>query len=128
MVNGQILLGDTSGPTPNDTFPIPPLAGMIETMYPFYFGPLAGTSTPDKDDVASLSALYPAPGFADHHGTRSPARIFAPNGTTPLTGVNVIASNVANPFDDAVSAISSDFAIDYTPTGSRSSASTPCAA
>ena len=29
-VNGQILLGDTSGPTPNNTFPVPPLAELIE--------------------------------------------------------------------------------------------------
>ncbi|HWM94181.1 MAG TPA: hypothetical protein VN493_25715 [Thermoanaerobaculia bacterium] len=114
VVNGQILLGDNSGPTPNDTFPIPPLAGLIETMYPFYFGVAAGTSTPHADDIAGLSTLYPAPGFAAATATIA-GRILGPNGTTPLTGVNVIARNVANPFADAVSAISSDFAIDYTP-------------
>ena len=114
VVNGQILLGDNSGPTPNDTFPIPPLAGLIETMYPFYFGPASGASTPHADDIAGLSTLYPTPGFAAASATIT-GRILAPNGTTPLTGVNVIARNTANPFVDAVSAISSDFAFDFTP-------------
>lgn len=114
VVNGQILLGDTTGPTPNDTFPFVPLNGLIETMYPFYFGTEAGFSTPEKDDVASLAALYPEPSFALTTG-KITGSIIAPNGTTPLTGVNVIARNVANPFVDAVSAISSDYAVDYTP-------------
>ncbi len=114
VVNGQIALGDHSGPTPNDTFPIGSLVNLIETMYPFYFGTAAGTSTPHPDDVASLAALYPEPSFATTTATIT-GTIFGPNGTTPLTGVNVIARNVANPFVDAVSAISSDFAVDYTP-------------
>lgn len=114
VVNGQVVLGDTTGPTPNDTFPFVPLNELIETMYPFYFGPEAGFSTPEKDDVASLAALYPEPAFATTTGTVT-GTIIAPNGTTPLTGVNVIARNVANPFVDAVSAISSDYATDYTP-------------
>jgi hypothetical protein len=114
VVNGQILIGDTTGPTPNDTFPIADLTGLIETMYPFYFGPAAGFSTPEKDDVASLAALYPEPSFLLTTGAIT-GSIIAPNGTTPLTGVNVIARNVADPFLDAVSAISSDYAVDYTP-------------
>lgn len=112
VVNGQIVIGDTTGPSPNDTFPLTPLNDRIETMYPFYFGTVAGTSTPDKDDVASLSTLYPEPSFAATTGTVT-GFILAPNGTTRLTGVNVIARNVADPFGDAVSAISSDYAIDY---------------
>ncbi|MES1241521.1 MAG: hypothetical protein ABUT39_07870 [Acidobacteriota bacterium] len=112
VVNGQILLGDNSGPTPNDTFPIPSLAGKVETMYPFYFGTAAGTSSPEKDDISGLSALYPAATFASTTATIT-GKILGPNGTTPLTGVNVIARNTANPFVDAVSAISSDYAVDY---------------
>ncbi|HEX5716613.1 MAG TPA: hypothetical protein VF179_10670 [Thermoanaerobaculia bacterium] len=112
-VNGQILLaGDHSGPTPNNTFPIPPLNGLIETMYPFYFGPLAGTSTPHADDIAGLSTLYPTPGFGAASATIT-GNILGPNGTTQLTGVNVIARNTANPFVDAVSALSSDFAFSF---------------
>ncbi|MGH9373753.1 MAG: hypothetical protein ACRD15_19710, partial [Vicinamibacterales bacterium] len=112
VVNGQIALGDNSGPTPNNTFPIPPLAGRIETMYPFYFGSNAGWSSPHLDDVAGLSTLYPVASFAAAHGTIT-GLILASNGRTKLTGANVIARNIANPFADAVSAISSDYAIGY---------------
>lgn len=116
VVNGQIAgFGDNSGPTPNDTFPVPSMAGKVETMYPFLFaGDAGGAVTPHADDIAIFSHLYPAPTFPFSTGTIS-GSIFAPNGTTPLTGVNVIARNVLNPYDDAVSAISSDFADDYTP-------------
>ncbi len=111
VVNGQIVLGDNSGPTPNDTFPIVSLVGKVETMYPFYFGPAAGMSTPHADDIAMLSFLYPSPGYAATRATIS-GKILGPNGTARITGVNVIARNVASPYDDAVSAISSDFATD----------------
>lgn len=114
VVNGQIAIGDTSGPTPNDTFPVGSLVDQIETMYPFYLGTAAGFSTPDNDDIASLSTLYPEPSFAATTGSIT-GTILAPNGTTPLTGVNVIARNVADPFGDAVSSISSDFTNNYTP-------------
>ncbi|MEM7051167.1 MAG: hypothetical protein AAF604_15975 [Acidobacteriota bacterium] len=113
-VNGQLVFGDTSGPFPDDTFPVPPLGGTIETMYPLYFGPVAGTSTPHRDDIAALSTLYPAPDFSATTGTIG-GTILGPNGTTPLTGVNVIARNLADPFLDAVSAISSATTDDFAP-------------
>lgn len=107
VVNGQIPLGDTSGPEPDNTFPVPNLAGRIETMYPFLFIG-GGQATLHKDDVSSISTIYPEPAFAATTGTIT-GRILSPNGTTLETGVNVIARNTADPFDDAVSAISSDF-------------------
>jgi hypothetical protein len=112
VVNGQAIgFGDATGPSPFDTFGPPPdpfVNDVIETMYPFYFGPGSGTQTLEADDLAILSTLYPEPSFMASTGTIR-GTIFAPNGTTRLTGVNVIARNVADPFEDAVSAISSDF-------------------
>lgn len=111
VVNGQAVgFGDATGPSPANTFgPAPSPAGeAIETMYPFYFGPGSGTQNLNLDDRASLSTLYPEASFAANSGAIS-GTIFAPNGTTRLTGVNVIARNIADPFNDASSAISSDF-------------------
>lgn len=113
VVNGQIFIGDTTGPTPdNATFGFPPSPDgveVIETMYPFLFSGIDQLSrTPHADDIAILSTLYPEPSFFADTGSIA-GTIYAPNGTTKLTGVNVIARNVADPFVDAVSAISSDF-------------------
>ena len=114
VVNGQAgILGDTTGPTPFNTFPRPSFVGLIETMYPFLVAN-GGQATPHADDIAFFSYLYPEPGWAATTGAIT-GRIIAPNNRTPLTGVNVIARNVANPFVDAVSAISSDFATNYAP-------------
>ncbi|MFN0066546.1 MAG: pre-peptidase C-terminal domain-containing protein [Limisphaerales bacterium] len=112
VVNGQIYIGDTTGPSPdNSTFGSPPdpfAEDVVETMYPFYFGSGIGTGTPEKDDVAALSTLYPEPDFATTTGNIA-GFIYASDGVTPLSGVNVIARNLANPFHDAVSAISGDY-------------------
>jgi len=119
VVNGQIYLGsaggDDTGPSPLSPYPAPSdpfAADVIETMYPFYYGPGIGTQTLHRDDIASVSALYPTPSFPTATGTIT-GTIFASNGTTRLSGVNVIARNEANPFQDAVSAISGDYTEDF---------------
>ncbi len=115
-LNGQLVGfsegGDTSGPTPdNTTFGTPSFLGteVIETMYPFYFSTTpsgqVGMRTPHADDIASISMIYPAPDFASTTGTIS-GTILAPNGVTRLSGVNVIARNINDPFVDAVSTFS----------------------
>ncbi len=117
-LNGQLVPfsegGDTSGPTPDSTtFGFPSSfdgTEVIETMYPFIFSGIdQGARTPHADDIASISTLYPAPSFFSTTGSIS-GTILAPNGTTKLTGVNVIARNISNPFLDAVSAISGGYA------------------
>ncbi len=110
-LNGQLFPffegGDDSGPSPDDPFPFPGAFGTeaIESMYPFYFGPGSGTLSPHADDIASISTLYPNAAYVATRGSISGA-IFAPDGTTRLSGVNVIARNVANPMIDAVSTFS----------------------
>ena len=113
IVNGQIYLGsvggDTTGPTPTNPYaaPNPLLDDIVETMYPFYYGPGIGTASLEADDVAAVSSLYPDASFAARGAIAGSVR--APNGTTRLSGVNVIARNEADPFHDAVSAVSGDW-------------------
>ncbi|MEO1245415.1 MAG: hypothetical protein AAFX56_06970 [Pseudomonadota bacterium] len=100
QVNGAIVIGDDNGPG-FDAFPAPDfLSDIIVTMYPFYFGPLAGTQTIELDDRSSLSTLYPTPEFTSDFATIS-GSVRIPDGVTRISGVNVIARNVADPYDDA---------------------------
>ena len=109
VVNGQLFLaGDQSGPTPNNTFGNPASVTQIETMYPFYFGPGSGTASLHADDARTLSTFYPEASFAASTAAIS-GRILATDGTTRLSGVNVVARNVLNAFQDASSAISGDY-------------------
>lgn len=106
VVNGQnILLGDSSGPTPNNTFGDSPV-DQTETMYPFIIIG-GGESSVHRDEIGFFSFLYPTAGYFSGSATIS-GSIIAPNGTTLLSGVNVVARNVNDPFVDAVSAISGD--------------------
>jgi hypothetical protein len=83
-------------------------------MYPFISPrPTSGSglaqSTVDQaDDMSAISDLYPAPGYPASKGSIK-GKIVRSNGRTGITGVNVIARNVDNPFADAVSAMSGDW-------------------
>lgn len=108
VTNGEsVSFGDQSGPTPFDTYGPSPITE-VETMYPFAaVGVSQFAVSLHPDDTGILSFLYPAAGFFANSATVS-GTVFSPNGFTPLTGINVIARNVAAPFTDAVSAISGD--------------------
>ena len=80
-----------------------------ETMYPFITPEPGSTgeymATVDRlDDTAALSDLYPAPGWPANKGTIR-GQILDPSGN-PVTGINVIARNIADPFHDCTSYIS----------------------
>lgn len=115
-LNGQLVAfgegGDDTGPTPdNSTFGVPATflgTEIIETMYPFYFGSGVGTRTLHADDVASLSNLYPDTTLGTSRATVT-GTVFASDGSTRLSGVNVIARNLADPFVDSVSTFSGAF-------------------
>ncbi|HXU10955.1 MAG TPA: FG-GAP-like repeat-containing protein [Candidatus Binatia bacterium] len=67
----------------------------VETMYPFISD--ASQAVPERDDVVALSALYPVPTFAATTGAVR-GRVLAQDGT-PLSGINVIARNLADDSD-----------------------------
>lgn len=127
-------------PSDNPGNPVRPLSGQfVETMFPFLA--TAEQRTPHADDIAHISALYPGPGatsfFAPDGIPRfTPPRggpggqkgadrgailgeVFFADGLTPLQGINVIARNVHDPFNDAVAFVSgslfsgNQFSVDF---------------
>ena len=81
----------------------------VETMYPYINPNVGGTGLAQAnlhttDTLASFSDLYPAKGWVKSTGTIK-GKVFDTDGKTELTGVNVIARNVSNPFADSTSAI-----------------------
>lgn len=113
QTNGAIaFFGDEIGPV-NCALPyggLPAIAD-IETMYPFIDPSIGTGSGPDQgtvdllDDMGALSDIYPDAGWPAGYGTIS-GTIYASDGTTELTGVNVIVRNLANPFGDCSSMLS----------------------
>lgn len=116
QTNGAILLGgDTYGPKSCTTLPYPQTVtrDQVETMYPFADqrpgrGGQAQSTVDIADDMTAVSDLYPAPGYATEKGSIK-GRILETNGKTGITGVNVIARNLDNPYKDSVSAMSGDY-------------------
>lgn len=81
-----------------------------ETMYPFIQPNETGAemSTVDRpDDMTALSNIYPGNGWPTSHGTIT-GEIRLKDNATGLTGVNVVARNVADPLGDVVTVMSGD--------------------
>ena len=81
----------------------------VETMYPYIDPNVGGTGLAQAnlhttDTLASFSDLYPGPGWSSSYGTIT-GKVYDLDGKTELTGVNVIARNMADPFVDSTSAI-----------------------
>ncbi len=122
-VNGDILFfGGSSGPSGCGSLGTPSLSH-VETMFPVACISSGCTgrfqATPHRDDAVSLSNLYPEANWESSTaaivGTLSTI-----DGSTPLSGVNLIARNLADPFGDAVSFISGDFVLPRPAAGSAS--------
>jgi uncharacterized membrane protein len=119
QTNGQIVLyyepwtGPAGCATPYAGGPGP---DDIDTMYPFANVSQTGSaeSTVDVvDDMSALSDIYPGAGWPNAYpsirGTIYASPRVNASKKSPVAGVNVIARNVANPWKDAISAISGDF-------------------
>jgi matrixin len=113
QVNGAaVFYGDAPGPTSCAALPYArgPTRADIETMYP-YVDPTPNTGTGvaqgnihTLDSMAAISDLYPGKGWPHAYGTIE-GKVFDLDGKTELTGVNVIARNLSNPYAGATSAV-----------------------
>jgi hypothetical protein len=84
---------------------------IVETMYPFIdtlsaVGRDQSTIT-HPDDIAAISNIYPTASYRTTTGSISGV-LRLRDGRTPYAGINVIARNVADPLNDAVSAMTGD--------------------
>ena len=106
VVNGQAFYFGGSDALSPDGSPLLPQAVDIETMFPIA---VAGKemATPHQDDIAIASTLYPDPNMPLSDFGTITGRLL--DVSSPRTGGQIIARNIANPFQDAVSAISGDF-------------------
>jgi hypothetical protein len=78
------------------------LAG-VPIMFPVLLDNV--TNTLKTDDIAAVSALYPAPNFSSSTG-RIQGNVVFSDGNTPAQGYNVIARLASNPRTTAVSCVS----------------------
>jgi len=114
QTNGAIaFFGDGRGPTGCSPLPYSTAISLnhIETMYPYIQPSATGKaqSTVDMaDDKSAISDLYPTEAYLNSKASIS-GRVLMPDGKAGITGVNVIARNIDNPYADAVSAISGDY-------------------
>jgi hypothetical protein len=79
----------------------------VETMYPYINPYVGGTGMAQAnlhttDTLSSFSDLYPVSGWVQASGTIK-GKVFDTNGKTELTGVNVIARNITDPYVDSTS-------------------------
>jgi hypothetical protein len=82
----------------------------VETMYPYINNRVGGTGIAQGnihtlDTTATFSDLYPGAGWPNSYGTIT-GKVYGLDGKTELTGVNVIARNIADPYADSTSALS----------------------
>ncbi len=109
QTGGEYLL-----PYPQNMVPAP---ANMEVMYPYidnnpssWSGPTgqhqATVST--AEDFAAISSIYPAANFASDTGTIS-GTVTYPFSSDGVIGINIVARNIDNPFEDAITVMSGDW-------------------
>jgi hypothetical protein len=100
-------------------FPQFPMAGPadISVMYPYISHNPAVWANPTgehqatastSEDFAAISSIYPAANFASGTGTIS-GSVTYPFSSDGIIGVNVVARNIDNPYEDAITVMSGDW-------------------
>ncbi len=106
--------GDYRLPFPQDTVPT---AEDVAVMYPYIntdpnewansTGEYQATVN-TAEDFAGISTLYPAANFASDSGSIS-GSVTYPFSTNGIIGINIVARNIDNPFEDAITVMSGDW-------------------
>jgi len=116
QTNGQVYfffepyVGPEACSDPYSSFPE---ARHMETMFPYISLYATGeeqSTVNILDDISTVSSLYPEAGWPAASSSIRGTVLVPGHGphTTPYTGANVIARNIAMPFDEAISALSGD--------------------
>jgi hypothetical protein len=109
-----MLGGEYRLPFPQGSNPAP---SDVSVMYPFINNNPASWSTPTgehqatastSEDFAAISSLYPADGFTAQTGTITGTVSYAFS-SDGVIGVNVVARNIDNPWEDAITAMTGDW-------------------
>ncbi|MCA9734794.1 MAG: T9SS type A sorting domain-containing protein [Deferribacteres bacterium] len=101
QVNGHHFIQDSDPGF--ELYGDPPISS-VSIMFPLSLG-LGEPTEPQADDIRAIASLYPTTAFTNE--TKSiTGRILLPDGVTPLTGANVVARNVNDPFHDVASQVS----------------------
>jgi len=96
-----------TGPTPEDVAVMYPYIDIDPNVWANPTGEhQAVVST--AEDFAAISSIYPAPGFASSTGTIS-GHVTYPFSKNGIIGVNIVARNIDNPFQDAITVMSGDW-------------------
>jgi hypothetical protein len=106
VVNGELVMNNE----PYGSFGVPPCAS-VEMMLSNAIPGCVRPNVLQKDDIASISQLYPSASFAATTAAIT-GHVYASDGSTAVNCGNVILRNDADPFFDAVggiSGISKDF-------------------
>ncbi|HET6565543.1 MAG TPA: hypothetical protein VFG52_09045 [Xanthomonadales bacterium] len=94
-----------------------PVAADMAVMYPFISHNPEAWPSPTGDeqasvntaeDIAAISSVYPAASFASTKGTLT-GSVTYPFSSDGVIGVNIVARNIDNPFEDAISVMSGDW-------------------
>ncbi len=96
-----------SAPGPADISVMYPYVDINPNSWPTPTGEHQATAS-TTEDFAAISSIYPAAGFASQTGTIKGNVSYAFSGDGVI-GVNIVARNIDNPWQDAVSAMTGDW-------------------
>lgn len=103
----QLPFPQSPGATANDMAVMYPFISNNPGAWPSPTGQYQATVS-TNEDFAAISSIYPAPSFAAQTGSIS-GTVTYPFSKDGIIGVNVVARNVDNPYEDAITVMTGDW-------------------